>query len=188
MAITAFQANELVTRANVNSRLTEVDNKFTSVEGDITTLNGKFPVSIANGGTGGTSETAARTNLGLMKAYTIYWNSSGAQGTINYDTGYTTEEFPYIEIFYFCKVSTSPSIWSRNSVRVTSGSGYKANMIAMYHDGTTFHNYTRTVEFGTSSISLTSNTRGTMGYKSTSSGSVSTSDEIYVYQIVGYKY
>lgn len=32
MAITAFTANELVTRNNVNSRLTEVDTKFTAIE------------------------------------------------------------------------------------------------------------------------------------------------------------
>ena len=61
-------------------------------------------------------------------------------------------------------------------------------MVAMYHDGTTFNSFTRTVEFGASSISLVSNTRGTMAYKSPSSGSVSTSDNIYIMQVVGYKY
>lgn len=58
MAITQFAASEIVSRNNVNSRLTEVDNKFTSIEN-------KFPVSIDNGGTGGTSISGAVSNLKL---------------------------------------------------------------------------------------------------------------------------
>lgn len=174
MAITEFAADEIVSRANVNNRITQA--------------NSYFPVSIANGGTGGITDTAARTNLGVMKGYTIYYNASGTQDTVNYNTGYTTDEFDFMEIYYFCKVSSSPNIWVRRSVKTLCGTGWRTNMVAMYHDGTTFNSFTRTVEFGASSISLVSNTRGTMAYKSSSSGSVSTSDNIYIAQVVGYKY
>lgn len=51
MAITEFQASEIVSRNNVNSRIQQA--------------NAYFPVSIANGGTGGTSISGAVSNLKL---------------------------------------------------------------------------------------------------------------------------
>ena len=68
MAIDLFQADELVTRANVNQRLTDIKNMF--------------PISIDNGGTGGTTATAARTNLGVMTPVSLYGNASGNTGTV----------------------------------------------------------------------------------------------------------
>ncbi len=159
-----------------------------SLVGAVNELDSRV-VPISKGGTGGTTDTAARTNLGVMKGYTIYSNASGTQDTITYATGYTTDEFDFMEIQYFCKVSTSPSIWSRSSVKTLCNTGWRINMVAMYHDGTTFNSFTRTVEFGTSSLSLVSNTRGQMAYKSSSSGSVDNhTDNIFITQVVGYKY
>ena len=177
MAITAFQATELVTRANVNSRLTEVDNALTAV-------NNKFPVSIANGGTGGTTATAARTNLDVMKAVNIYTNYSGAQGTISFDTGYTASEFSYLEIYYF--VDAASGTWLRNSMKMRASTGTNANMVAMYYDGSTFRCYTRSVTINDTGLSLASNTRGQYSFKTSSA--VSTTDNLYITNIVGYKY
>ena len=177
MAITAFQATELVTRANVNSRLTEVDNALTAV-------NNKFPVSIANGGTGGTTATAARTNLDVMKAVNIYTNYSGAQGTISFDTGYTAAEFSYLEIYYF--VEATSGTWLRNSIKMRASTGTNANMVAMYYDGATFRCYTRSVTINDTGLSLASNTRGQYSFKTSSA--VSTTDNLYITNIVGYKY
>jgi hypothetical protein len=57
MSVTQFTANEYVTRNNVNSRVTEINN-------DITAINNKFPVSVSNGGTGQTSLTSGEILLG----------------------------------------------------------------------------------------------------------------------------
>lgn len=45
--------------------LTTAQGNITTITNDIKKLNSKFPVSIANGGTGATSATAARTSLGV---------------------------------------------------------------------------------------------------------------------------
>lgn len=59
--ITPFQATELVNRNNVNNRLSEANSKFDSIDG-------KFPVSVANGGTGGTNKSSAVVGLGIGDA------------------------------------------------------------------------------------------------------------------------
>lgn len=57
MSVTEFGANEIVSRSNVNNRVTQINN-------DITAVNNKFPVSVANGGTGQTSLTSGEILLG----------------------------------------------------------------------------------------------------------------------------
>ena len=54
----------------------------TNVVASINEVNSKFPVSIANGGTGATSASAARTNLEVQKEYSLYSNTSGTQSTV----------------------------------------------------------------------------------------------------------
>lgn len=86
MTIAQFEANELVTRANVNSRITQA--------------NSYFPVSITNGGTGGTTATAARTNLGVYTPVLLYENSSGNLGTIVLPDSAANYEFLDFNITY----------------------------------------------------------------------------------------
>ena len=93
MAITAFQANELVTRANVNSRLTEIDNS-------INTLNGKFPVSIENGGTGGTTASAACVNLGIYDTGISAGGSTESTYITNVRSYFSNHRKKQVPMFY----------------------------------------------------------------------------------------
>lgn len=172
MSIIEFAADEIVSRANVNSRITQA--------------NAYFPVSIENGGTGGVTESAARYNLGLRKGYIIYDNPTGVQGTVNFDTGYTADEFAYIQIFYFCKADTS--LWLRSSVTSYFSTGTNVNMTTMYYDGTNYKCFTRSVTINSTSLTLAANTRGTMRYTTSSSGGTSTGDETFITRVIGYKY
>lgn len=53
-----------------------------SIVGAINEIDGKFPIAIADGGTGGTTATSARTNLGVMTGVQLYYNAAGNTGTI----------------------------------------------------------------------------------------------------------
>lgn len=105
MAVTEFQATDLVTRSNVNEKIQQI--------------NALFPVSVANGGTGGTTASAARTNLEVMKAYTLYENSSGTQSTITLSD--SSANYEYIEIYFrdnssCCEFS---KVYNPNGVAIT---------------------------------------------------------------------
>jgi hypothetical protein len=84
MAVTQFEATEVVSRANVNQRINQI--------------NAYFPVSVANGGTGATTATGARTNLEVLKAYSLYDNASGTQSTITLSD--SSANYGIIELFY----------------------------------------------------------------------------------------
>lgn len=58
--------------------------------------SGTLPVE--RGGTGGATASAARTNLEVMKAYTLYENSSGTQSTITLSD--SSANYEYIEIYF----------------------------------------------------------------------------------------
>lgn len=62
-------------------------------------INAKFPVSVANGGTGGTTATEARTNLGVRTAEQLYYNADGSAGTIALSSN--IENYDMLQIFYW---------------------------------------------------------------------------------------
>lgn len=64
MSISEFEANEFVTRNNVNSR--------------ITAINNMFPVSVTNGGTGATTSQEALYNLDLVDKLPLDFPASTA--------------------------------------------------------------------------------------------------------------
>lgn len=146
-------------------------------------VNNKFPVSIANGGTGGATATAARTNLEVMKAFSIYSNSSGTRGTVTFNTGYTAEEFEYLKIIY--KVEAMYA-----DVTVKSIVGTAANLITAHYSDEDEYMYinTRTMMIGASSLTLKSNTNAYMRYKETAGNVSAGNDIIYVTDVIGYKY
>ena len=115
MAISTFEADEIVARANVNQRINQA--------------NAYFPVSVANGGTGQTSLSSgqillgngtsgitstatlpvskggtgsatiseARSTLDVYKITALYINDSGTTNTITLSS--SIQNFNYIEIF-----------------------------------------------------------------------------------------
>lgn len=101
MAIDLFQADEIVSRTNVNQRLTDIKDMF--------------PVSIANGGTGGTTATLARTNLGVMSPTELYYNASGTSGTVVLSE--SIANYTVIEVFAFNtdNLNTSITIWNNGA-------------------------------------------------------------------------
>lgn len=62
-------------------------------------INAKFPVSVANGGTGGTTATEARTNLGVRTAEQLYYNAEGSAATIELSS--SIENYDMLQIFYW---------------------------------------------------------------------------------------
>lgn len=67
----------------ITGRLSDLETTVnTNLVAAINEINGKFPVSIANGGTGGTTAAEARTNLGVFTQVELYYNESGNPGTI----------------------------------------------------------------------------------------------------------
>lgn len=83
--------NDLSTVATSGS-YNDLSNKPTN----LTDFNGTLP--ILQGGTGATTAISARTNLEVMKAYTLYSNASGIQSNITLSS--SSANYNYIEIYY----------------------------------------------------------------------------------------
>lgn len=175
MAIDLFDADEIVSRSNVNQRLTDIKNMF--------------PVSIANGGTGETTATGIRTSLGIMYGTSLYDNSSGSTGTISLSQ--TIANFQFIEIFFW--VTTSEDF--RHSIRIYTGGSSNILTTATINIGGTVSGTTRRVRVvaGNMHISGTELTH-TRDVRAVINGSTSfetadnTTDAATVYKVIGYKY
>lgn len=171
MAVTQFEANEIVSRANVNQRITQ--------------MNAYFPVSVTNGGTGGTTKTAARTNLEVLTAVVLYNNSSGTQGTVSlsdYTSGYS-----YLEIYYMDLDRTV----SHYCVRVDSPRGLDVGLTgASYISGTSYNGYyayTSQIHVSDTSLTWRSNKNGYF-YNENGTRGDSPGNKISITRVVGYKY
>ena len=147
MSISEFQANEFVTRNNVNSRITGINSAFSSV----------------------------------LKPVSIYSNSSGTQGTVTFDDGYSTSQFAYIRVFY--KVEDI-----RGDALVEAVVGNRVNLITGHIGDEYMYINARTVELNASSITLVSGKNGYMRYKASGGNTAVGSDIIYITDVVGYKY
>lgn len=115
MAISTFEADEIVARANVNQRINQANAYFpvsvanggtgqTSLSsGQILLGNGTSGITstatlpISKGGTGATTISAARSSLDVMKTTALYINDSGTTSTITLSS--SIQNFYYIEIF-----------------------------------------------------------------------------------------
>lgn len=133
MAIQEFEANEIVSRAGVNSRISDINNMFPLSIGDggtgQTTLssghilfgNGSSGITsaaklpISKGGTNGTTAKEARTNLDVLTTYVLYTSTSGTNGTIDFSSklnsiGKELKDFKYLEFYYSNKANDSSSV------------------------------------------------------------------------------
>lgn len=180
MAIDLFQADELVSRANVNQRLTDIKDMF--------------PVSIANGGTGGTTATLARTNLDVMTGVQLYYNASGYHGSIPLSD--TIANYSKIEIFF---LFNEPNVRDSNALWTNGASSMIASLTVGY---SLKESSEPRIRFFNSVVTLSANTL-TFGNESyctlrpknttSSSGTVTVGDNssygtLVIYKIVGYKY
>ena len=114
MAISTFEADEIVARANVNQRINQANAYFpvsvanggtgqTSLSsGHVLLGNGTSGITstatlpISKGGTGATTATSARTSLAVYRETVLYSNDSGSTNTITLSS--SIQNFVAIEI------------------------------------------------------------------------------------------
>lgn len=172
MSADLFTSDELVAMSNVNARITDINN-------DLSTLDDKFPVSVSNGGTGGTTATTARTNLGVMTGVQLYYNASGTQSTIQLND--SSANYSYLEIYYMNDDDKTSCVKIDNP----NGKSVELSMVA-YWSGLM---YLRTAVVSISGTSITWNSNYT-GWATVGANGTTTYNNnlIYITKIVGYKY
>lgn len=94
-----FQSMELVNRHNVNLRVSEANSKFDSIDG-------KFPVSVANGGTGGTTEATACYNLGICNSGVSASGSTESEYIANVQSYFSNYRKKQVPMFYSASWTT----------------------------------------------------------------------------------
>ena len=201
MSVTEFEANEIVSRTGVNSRIDEINNMFpltvgnggtgkTSLtSGQILLGNGTSAITstatlpVSKGGTGGTTTKTARTNLDVFTVTPLYSNTSGSSGTITLSS--SIQNFNYIEIF------TRNNDQRRMSLKFkVNATSPKMSLIS----ATVFDiaQYTPAIALKCSNITVSGTTitwdeQANSELRSNSVTTTATSD-IKIYRVVGYSY
>lgn len=195
MAISTFGANEIVTRGNVNNR--------------ITAINNMFPLSIGNGGTGGSTAKSARENLDVLSTSILYSSETGTNGniTFNIPSGYELHDFKYLEFYYSNAADTSYTDDGMMMAKVYrwSSSGHtfnnRINLVTTSvstTDRTYFNIYSvrYSIEINGSDIGKAMKSTGTTGhnyyaqidsYGNCYVSQVDDANDIYIFRVVGYK-
>jgi len=163
---------------NLSSLTTSAKSNLVSA---INELDAKV-IPISQGGTGGTTAVEARTNLELMKGYSLYSNSSGTNGTITLSNSYTNYIFIGIifadnGVFNRTVFKTDLGSLACLSNWYLSGSDY-LTATGMYYHGAV-------ISFSDTTATLNRNAV----YNVKDSGDNTHNwDGIKVYSIIGYKY
>lgn len=141
-----------------------------------------FPVSVSNGGTGGTTATSARTNLDVMHATTLYSNASGTNSTITLSDN--VSNYSIIRFYYIgnaarqsCDVDVDTLANSEvclqvnycNSAQVATWS--KSCLLSVSGNTVTFSRNT-SVRIDSNGVSF----------------DTTTTERMYILKVVGYKY
>lgn len=162
MAIDLFQADEIVSRTNVNQRLTDIKDKFTSVDTSITTLT---PVS-------------------------LYYNDPGTTGTILLSQ--SIANFEIIEIFYWMTSISSTwngSAKFHNGGVGSINTSITINIPASYNGSPRLKAYGSSVIIAADSLTRNRNVLANITGTNTSAVSDTSSSEIpSIYAVIGYKY
>ncbi len=163
---------------NLNSLTTSAKS---SLVGAINELNAKV-IPISQGGTGGITAIEARTNLELMKGYSLYSNSSGTQSTITLSDSYDNYDFIYI-------LFNDHSVY--NSVVIKTEMSSMANMTTLYANNEVIANVNGLFYHGGllsfSGTTATFRRNGVYNVRNDISLAYD-SDGVYVNKIIGYKY
>ena len=173
----------------ITGRLSDLETTVnTNLVAAINEIDGKFPVSIANGGTGGTTATEARTNLGVMTGVSLYYNDPGTTGTI--DLSQSIENFQMIELFFWL---TSVSTTYNSSFKIHSGGINSFNfttsmVVPSYYNGTPrLNEYAFSGSVSGTELTRYRNQQGK--FTGTNQSSVEdTTTTASIYAVIGYKY
>lgn len=148
-------------------------NDKSSIIAAINEVNAKT-IPVSQGGTGGTTATAARTNLEVMKAYVLYDNDEGNEGTVTLNQ--SADGFNFIDIilwdFYLTRIYSG----NNRPVGIMKIGGYGGNYFEWFSESLTISNQTITrngvthgiiSEDGTVTIDNTNHLpiRAVIGYK-----------------------
>lgn len=118
----------------------------------------------------------------------IYSNDSGTNGTVNFNSGYTSSQFKYLRILYYTRISES--ILAKSDVLVSASNTKKINLKGINRSNLANRIYimTKIITINDSSLTVEPSYTGYMRYGSTTDGSVGTNDYIYITDVIGYKY
>lgn len=138
-------------------------------------ISSMFPVSISNGGTGGTNATTSRQNLELLKAFVLYNNDAGNEGTVTLSDDADNYEILDIIIWDFYVTR----IYDRNDrpVGLMKIGGYGENFFEWYSESISIYGNT---------IIRNSVTHGVMSGDGTID--MDFTSHIPIRTVIGYKY
>lgn len=165
----------------ITGRLSDLETTVnTNLVAAINEIDGKFPVSIANGGTGATTATDARTNLGGVLSRTeLFANSSGAGGTIYLSDDYTNYSYIYVQ-FMDNDVFNDATLYRGHGNQLVITNWYA------FSDGEGMYAHTALLTF--SGTTVTRKRSGTYILRNTTNNSWNASaSAILITQIVGLK-
>lgn len=141
-----------------------------------------LPLPINNGGTGATTVIGARQNLEVMKATTLYSNNSGTSGTITLNDDIAN--YSYIDVTF----KADNGFFSTQSVYEPSGKSMYLFASSAYKNTSTVMTFSSVITFSGTSV--------TWNIDNDSFFAVNTSDThtfrfergLYIRKIVGYSY
>ena len=139
-------------------------------------------IPISKGGTGGETATEARTNLEVMKAYTLYENSSGTQSTITLSD--SSANYEYIEIYF----RSNMNYYDASKIYNPSGRSISLNTAEISLEKSRGYVKVSTINFSGNTVIFTVN-KGQVTLIGNDTPLFSTDTiMMWIYKIVGYKY
>lgn len=141
-----------------------------------------FPVSVANGGTGATTATSARTNLDVMHATTLYSNASGTNGTITLSDN--VSNYSIIRFYYTGNVARQSC-----DVDVDTLANNEICLQVNYCNSAQSATWSKSCLLSVSGNTVTFSRNTSVKIESSGvSFDTTTTERMYILKVVGYKY